>query len=49
MSRYIPVSLGVSKLGLKAEDFLSGSDIASIEKQVRTGRFEVISLEGHWG
>jgi hypothetical protein len=45
MSRYIPVSLGVSKLGLKAEDFLSGSDIASIEKQVRPGEVEVISLD----
>lgn len=46
MSRYIPVSLGISKLGLKAEDFLSGSDIASIEKQVRPGRFDWISLDG---
>lgn len=46
MSRYIPVYLGQSKLGLKAEDFLSVSDIASIEKQVRAGRFEWISLDG---
>lgn len=46
MSRYIPVSLGVSQLGLKAEDFLSGSDIASVEKQVRPGDIEVISLDG---
>lgn len=46
MSRYIPVYLGQSQLGLKAEDFLSGGDIALIEKQVRPGRFEVISIDG---
>lgn len=46
MRRYIPVYLGQSELGLKAEDFLSGSDIASIEKQVQPGRFEGISLDG---
>lgn len=46
MSRYIPVYLGQSKLGLNAKDFLSGSDIASIEKQVRPGRFDWISLDG---
>lgn len=45
MSRYVPVYLGQSKLGLKAEDFISGSDIASIEKQVRTGEVEAISLD----
>lgn len=46
MSRYIPVYLGQSKLGLKAEDFISGSDIASIEKSIKPGRFEAISLDG---
>lgn len=46
MSRYIPVYLGQSKLGLKAEDFLSGSDIASIEKQVQPGRFDGICFDG---
>lgn len=45
MSRYIPVYLGQSNLGLKAEDFLSGSDIASIEEQVQPGEVEVISLD----
>ena len=46
MSRYSPVYLGQSKLGLKAEDFLSGSDIASIEKQVQPGRFDGICFDG---
>jgi len=46
MSRYIPVYLGQSKLGLKAEDFISGSDIASIEKSIKPGRVEAISLDG---
>lgn len=46
MSRYVPVYLGQSKLGLKAEDFLSGGDIASIEKQVQPGSFEAISIDG---
>lgn len=46
MSRYIPVSIGVSKLGLKAEDFLSGGDVASIKKSTTRGRFELMSLDG---
>lgn len=45
MSRYIPVDLGSSKLGLKTEDFTTSDWLAQIKVSIKPGRVEVTSLD----
>lgn len=46
MSRYIPVDFGLSKLGLKAEDFLTSDQLAQIQRSIKPSGIEVTSLDG---